>query len=291
MRATVATIALTAALAVGALASVTVAGAQDDDEPEAGGATPEALIDRLVELERELPPLPPDDVVLDDETTWGEIQGDFFSARTDLELLEDRARQLFVDADDADGATAEAVAAVARGYLELQQGYRYLADYEGYDLALPVNETDTDDVATGADDAAGLAETGLSLVITARVRAIEGYDVLRDDSAADDTEKSLFDASFQATETFLEETRPQLHELLSRPTVGLLVVIDRFDPPPGIAHAKDMTVVCLDRDRYPSEAESLEDALVQLLSEGLEPTDAIDCPDLPSDSDVTVSSG
>jgi hypothetical protein len=294
MRTTVATMSLAGLLALGALAGTAVATAQGGAEQSpSGGTSPEALVDRLVELERQLPPLPPgpEQVILDDETTFGDLQGDFFSAQSDLDLISDQARQLFVDADDADGPVADAVASVARSYLELQQGYRYLAGYKDYDLSRPLGESDDDGVATGADEAAGLAETGVRLVVNARLRAITGYDVLRDDAAADDTEKGLFDAAFRDAERFLLVTRPQLHELLSLPTVGLLVVIDRFDPLPGQAHAKDLRFVCVDRSAYPGTAEDVEAALLALFAEGLQPVSSSDCPALPEGNTATAAVG
>lgn len=290
MRATLATVAVASALLVAAAATTTAIAQDGGDAGKASPATSdEALIERLVTLEEQLPVLPPTSVELDEDTTWGELQGDFFSAATELELISADARQLFADADDADGDAAGAVAAVARSYLELGQGFAFLADYEEFDLERPLGTFDADGVATGADTATGLASTGLSMVETARVRALAGYSVLRDTGGADDAAKGLFAAAFDDAEQFLDVTRPQIHEMVSLPSVGVLVAVERFQPGPDDAHATDAEYVCLDRVDYPETAEDAAEQLLTFLDEGLQLSESVDCPDFANSNEAVTS--
>ena len=110
MRAMVATVALSGVLAAGLAAmAVLPATAQDDGADETTpttGAAPEDLVARLVDIERGLPALPPSAVVVDPDETFGQLEGDFIGALTELELVTDQARQLFIDADEADAPYA-----------------------------------------------------------------------------------------------------------------------------------------------------------------------------------------
>jgi hypothetical protein len=231
MRAMVATMALSGLLATGLAAmAVTSATAQDaEDSAPSGGVSAAGLVDRLVEIERDLPSLPPTAAVVDDEETFGQLEGDFLGALTELELVSDQARQLFVDADEADGPVADAVALVARGYLRLEEAYTYLSRYEDYDLARPVDSTDADGVATGADTAAGLVEPGIALIDLARTDALLGYGTLRDSEAADDAEKGLFDAAYRDTQQYLTTLRASTHTLVSASSTAVLVAVQRFE--------------------------------------------------------------
>lgn len=293
MRAMVATVALSGVLATGlAATAITSATAQDaEDDAPSTGASAEQLVDRLVELERELPPLPPSAVVLDPDETFGQLEGDFLGALTELELLSDQARQLFVDADGADGPVADAVALVARGYLRLEEAYGFLSRFEDHDLARPLGATDADGVATGADTAAGLVEPGLALLDLARMDSLLGYGVLRDDPAADDAEKGLFDAAYRDTQDYLTTLRPDTHTLVSASTTAVLVAVDRFDGAgSGEARAKDVTYVCVPRHLYPVDSPDPATALAALLAaEEPELLPADDCPALPDpDNAVTT---
>ena len=286
MRAMVATVTLTGVLAAAlATAAVTSATAQDAEEDTATqGPSDEALVDRLVNVERELPELPPTGAVISEDETYGELQGDFLGALTELDLLADEARQLFVAADDADGEVAEAVAAVARSHLRLEEAYGYLSRAEEFDLDRSLDSTDDDDVATGADPAAGLVATGLELVDLARMDALAGYGVLRDSAAADDSEKDLFDAAYVATQQYLTTIRPETHTLVSASSTAVLVAVERFEPDaPDAARARAVTYVCVPRSIYPAESPTPMAALAELLSVDsvdLLPTE--DCPDLPA---------
>lgn len=290
MRAMVATVTLSGVLAAGlAMAAVTTATAQDaDEETAATGVADEDLVDRLVELERGLPALPPSDVVIVEDETFGELEGDFLGALTELELISDQARQLFVDADEAGTEVGEAVAAVARGYLRLEEAYGYLSRYEAYDLARPVDATDDDDVATGADTAAGLVEAGLDLVDLARMDALVGYGVLRDSEAADDAEKNLLDAAYADTQRYLTTIRPETNTLVSASSTAVLVAVERFDTATANeARAREVTYVCVPRELYPYDSPDPVVALAALLAnEELDLLPTADCPDLPSDQNT-----
>ena len=77
-----------------------------------------------------------------------------------LATLEPDLRRLYVDADDADGPVAEAVAAVARGWLDLHRASISSPRGRPHDLAFPIDASDDDDVATDADELRGRAEAG-----------------------------------------------------------------------------------------------------------------------------------
>lgn len=287
MRAMVATVTLSAVLAATLATAVgTTATAQDADEEEAPaqGSSDEALVDRLVDIERTLPELPPSGADVSEDETFGELQGDFLGAQTELELISDEARQLFTAADDAEGAVAEAVAVVARSYLRLEEAYDYLARYEDHDLDRSLGTSDDDDVATGADEAAGYVEAGLGMVDLARVDALAGYGFLRDSEAADDAEKSLFDAAYVDTQDYLTTIRPETHTLVSASTTAVLVAVERFEAEADDqARARDVSYVCVPRAQYPYESPDPMVALAELLaSEEIDLLPTADCPDLPA---------
>jgi hypothetical protein len=292
MRAMVATMALSGLLATGLAAmAVTSATAQDaEDSAPSGGVSAAGLVDRLVEIERDLPSLPPTAAVVDDEETFGQLEGDFLGALTELELVSDQARQLFVDADEADGPVADAVALVARGYLRLEEAYTYLSRYEDYDLARPVDSTDADGVATGADTAAGLVEPGIALIDLARTDALLGYGTLRDSEAADDAEKGLFDAAYRDTQQYLTTLRASTHTLVSASSTAVLVAVQRFeDAAPSEARAKEAAYVCVPRELYPTDSPEPTVALAALLAaEELDLVPTQDCPELPDESNVVT---
>ena len=294
MRGMVATVALTGLLAAGLVATAAMAqDGEESTEAPASGASAEALVDRLVDIERGLPALPPGaaDVIIDPEQTFGQLQGDFLGALTELELVSDQARQLFIDADEADGPVADAVALVARGYLRLEEAYGFLAAYEDYDLVRPVGATDEDGVATGADTAMGLAEPGLELIDLARLDSLLGYGVLRDTEEADDAEKDLFDAAYRDTQQYLTTVRPETHTLISASSTAVLVAVERFaDAAPSEPRAREVTYVCVPRNLYPTDSPEPAVALAALLAgEELELLPTADCPDLPSPENVVTT--
>lgn len=285
MRAMVATTALGGVLVAGiGVLAVTAATAQDaEPTPAQAGVSADVLVDRLVELERGLPALPPGSATTDPETSFGTVEGDFLGALTELEIISDEARQLFIDADEADGDVAEAVALVARGYLRLEQAYNYLSQYEDFDLARPVGTVDDSGVATGADTASGWVEAGLDIVDTARMDALLGYAVLRDSEAADDAEKELFDAAYRDSQNYLTVLRPDTNTLVSASSSAVLLAVYRFDAADtSEPRAKDATYVCIAREQYPLDSPDPVAALSALLDgTQVDLLPAGDCPDLP----------
>lgn len=291
LAATVAAVA--AALCVGA----TVAVAQQDDDAPSGSGD-DALLARLDALEQQLPTeVAPTSVTLEDGDTWGSFDGDVTGAAATLATLEGDLRTLYADADDATGDVAEAVAAVARGWLDLRHGLDQLAAWEAHDLALPIDARDDDGVATDADQLRGPAESGLRLVLGARQRHLAGYVALREAGVAEPDVQQRLDARAAEAEAFDQDVRPLVHELLSLRTTGVLVPVDRFETAaPGVeARARSFTVVCVDRQAQ-SEVE------VQVTPEGGVDLDELtaavddltaganraDCPDLPADQAVRV---
>jgi hypothetical protein len=256
--------ATTAAIAAVLCIGATVAVAQQDDAaPPASGD--EALLERLDALEDTLPvEVAPTAVTVEQDETWGSFDGDVTGAAATLSTLETELRELYVDADDADTPVADAVADVARGWLDLHQGLEDLAVWESHDLAFPIDASDDDDVATAADELRGRAEAGLRLVLTARERHLHGYVGLREAGAAEPDAQARFDTRAADAEVFHADVRPLVHDLLSLATTAVVVPVDRFETDaPGVdARARSLTVACVDREAYlgSDDAEPIEGA-------------------------------
>jgi hypothetical protein len=280
-----------AAAVVAASIGVTAAVAQQDDTAEAQGSDPSSLLERLDELEGLLPATPPPtDVELSVETTWGTLSGDAGSTRAVLDTIEGDLRRLFVDADDADGPVADAVALVARGWLDVWQGTGALATWEANDLAFPLETTDDEDVATGADELRGQAEKGLELVLQGRARHLEGYTDLRELGEAEPAVQARLDARASEAEIFDTEVRPLVVRMLSQPTTAVMVPVERFSSnAPGVeARARSMEVTCIDRDALADQGIVLdEETLAEL--EAATP-DRLDCPG-PVEPDADLDAG
>lgn len=286
-RTTMAALAVPAVLVMGAGAG---AFAQQDDTLESGD---EELVERLVEIEEQLPALPPDEVEIDPEETWAEFSGDFTGAQIQLETLLGDIRSVFVDADDADGEVADAVSDASRSLLLLHEAYVDLAEWESHDLSLPLDGSDADDVATDADELYGVAETGLTLVLQAQELARPAYEVLSTSAAADADEQQLFDDRRQAADTFHAEVRPLIRRALSERTTQVLVPVERFETadPGGEARARSMTMTCVERDAYAdvvvgeTPTDDATEGEVVADSE-LESGPTVDCPDLPEENEA-----
>jgi hypothetical protein len=274
---------VTIAVSVVAIVGVGAALAQSDDATPSG-SSPEDLLARLDALEPDLPArVPPVGVELDDDTTWGTLQGDATSVRAVLDLLEPELRQLFVDADDAEGDVADGVALVARGWLDIWTGTTAIAVAEAADLAFPLDTRDDQGVATGADELRGQVETGLDLLLLGQARHLEGYGILETLGEAPlDAQLRLDDRADDAA-AFDAEVRPLVLAMLSRPTASVLVTTDRFatDAPGVRARANSMTVVCVDREAL----EELGGVATEEVLAQLEDVDRIDCDDLASVAD------
>lgn len=277
--------ALLAATIVATLAVIGVGAAlaqSDDGTPT--GSSPEDLLARLDALEVDLPArVPPVGVDLEDDETWGTLQGDATSVRAVLDILEPDLRQLFVDADDADGDVADGVAEVARGWLDIWTGTTSIAVAEVADLAFPLNTRDDDGVATGADELRGQIEVGLDLLLTGHARHLAGYGLLRELGEAPLDAQLRLDDRARDAEEFDAEIRPRVLAMLSSPSASVLVTTDRFETDaPGVrSRANSMTVVCVDREAL----EELGGIATEEVLAQLDDADRIDCDDLPGAGD------
>lgn len=285
------------AAAVGLLAATfgaTLAAAQQDDAAPQGNDDA-ALLARLDALEPQLPADPaPTSITIDAESTWGSFEGDVTGAAATLETVESDLLGLYVDADDADSPVADAVADVARGWLDLQQGYQQLAAWEAADLAFPLDASDTTEVSTDADELAGRAETGLRLVLGARARHIEGYVALRDAGAAEPAVQERLDTRAAESEAWDQDVRPLVQRLLALRSTQVLVPVERFETSaPGVeARARTMTVTCVDRDAYGEALDAVTaeeqqvDEVVETVTELEDAAVRQDCPALAEEQDV-----
>lgn len=250
-----------AVAAVAAAVAVGVGGAVAQDGEQAGAA-PEDLLDRLAELEPSLPEaITPTGVTLDPETSFGVFDGDPTAQRAVLDTLEPELRTLFIEADDADGEVASAVALIAQGWLDVWSGSAAMAAAETNDLAFPLDATDDLGVAAGADALRGSTETGLQLILQGRARHLEGYVSLRELNAAQPPAQAVFDDRAGQARTFDEEVRPDLAMAISEPSPSILVPAERFvtDAPGVRSRATSMSLACVDRDLYEAAMELPED--------------------------------
>jgi hypothetical protein len=287
-RTTVGVIAMVALLA--AALGTQVALAQGDTATD---TPPGDLLERLDDLEPTLPGMLPTDVDLEDDETWGTLEGDFGGAAATIDTMAEELRSLFRDADDSEGTVAEAVSNVARGWLDLGEAYDALGEWEAHDLAFPLETADDEGVATGADEVRGDAERGLRHVLRGHQRLLVGYVALREEGAAEDAQaQARLDARAAEAEDFDEEVRPLVHQLLSLSTTEVLRPTERFETDaPGVdARARSMTVTCFDREAYLEMLQGADDAgdlptpeeISELVGAG---QDRIDCPDLPEGID------
>lgn len=271
---------LTAAgVAVLAMIGAGAAVAQSDDGV-ATGSSPDALLERLDALEADLPSqVPPSGVQLSTASAWGTLQGDATSVRAILDTLEPDLRQLFIDADDAEGDVAEGVALVARGWLDIWTGTTSIAVAESADLAFPLGTTDARGVATGADELRGPIEVGLELLLQGQHRHLAGYGLLSELAEAPlDAQLRLDDRASDAA-VFDEQVRPAALDMLSQPSPSVLVPTDRFETDaPGVrSRATSLSAVCVDREAL----EELGGTATDEVLAQLESVDRADCEDLP----------
>ena len=250
-------------------------------------ASTDDLIASLAKIESQIDTLPPEDVSVNADQTWAQINGDFVGANVTLDTVADQARALFIQASDVGGDVGGAVADAARSLLVLRQGYSLLSEWEAGDLELPIGQPTGDDASVYADEMRGKAESGLELVLDAFSRRVEAFQVLRD-AAVTDVQRTLFDNRYQQATTFEQQVRPQLHEALSETSVDVLRPISRFqtNAPGTESRAQVMKIVCVARDPYvKGELGSLDDP-AQLAQ--LEAQPSADCPALDNDNDVRL---
>lgn len=269
-------------VAVGALVVVTLGGAAvaQSDDPAPTGASPDTLLERLDALEQQLPEqLPPTDVQLEEAVTFGELEGDATSVRAVLDTLEPDLRQLFIDADDADGDVAAGVALVARGWLDAWTGMTSISVAEGADLAFPLGTTDEQGVATGADELRAQVEIGLELLLSANARLLEGYELLEEVGEADLDAQLRIDERARDAREYDEQRRPLVVAMLSQPSTSVLVPVERFETDaPGVeSRAGSLSLVCVDR----AALEALDGVATPEVLAQLEEVDRVDCTDLP----------
>ncbi|MBW3659062.1 MAG: hypothetical protein KY457_10525 [Actinobacteria bacterium] len=275
-------------LALGALVVAALGTTAAATALQAEDTSPEGLIDRLAALQAEVPVLPPDDVIIIEDETWAEFPGDFTGARFELDALADRARELFIDADDVDGPEATAVSDAARAILVAREGYALLAAWEEHDLAFPLDAVDEIEVASGADEVYGLAEMGLRLVLDANARALPAYEILRNTELADASEQQVFSAAYDGARDFESVTRPLIHRALSLQTTQVLRPIDRFETTaPGVeARARTMRIVCIPREAYLAGDSATFELPETLAALGQVP--AVDCPAITNGNEVRL---
>ncbi|MFA9428693.1 hypothetical protein [Egicoccus sp. AB-alg2] len=249
-----------------------------DPGAEAPLRDPASLLAALDVLEDSLPDAPPPTgVEIDPTSTWGRLEGDVGTTRARLDTLEPELRRLFVAADEADGPAAEAVALVARGWLDVWSGLGPLADWEVHDLEFPSDTKDADGVSTGGDELRGAAERGLEQVLRGRERLLDGYTQLRALGQADPAAQARFDLRAVQAETFDAEVRPLVLKLLSQASPTVLVTTDRFvtTAPGAQARARSSTVVCVDRDVLDAVEQPLSAEAMAELSDA---SARVDCP-------------
>lgn len=274
------------ALAVAGSGTTALVMAAQDGGP--GGA-----IDRLIALEQKLPPWPPDAVLVDDATTWGEFTGDFVGAKVQFDAIEEEARDLFVSADKLKDADGQAVAEVARAILVLQEAYTHLANAESKDLIFPLDTFDDFDTSTGADPSVGWYEAGFELYYDAIERAKPAYELLAVASAADATEQAYFNGRYETMVAAEVELIPNLRLAMSDPSTQVQFTLDRFEStaPGQNARARSMRITCLDREAYElAVAAGADPALLDAL---LAESDVItvDCPEADNGNTVVLVDG
>lgn len=259
---------------------------------EAGGTSDDALLERLDEAEDSLPEVLPAGIDVEEEDVWGTIQGDFGGAAASIETVADDLRGLFADADDTGGEVGDAVGNVARGWLDLGEAYDALAEWEAHDLAFPMEGTDEDGIATGADEVRGDAERGLRHVRAGQERLLAGYVSLRELGAAEDAQaQARFDARAAEVEEFDQEIAPQIHRLISVSTTMVILPDERFvTSAPGVeARARSFTVTCVDREAYVRQELDGEPGDVpgadEIIVDPDDDVERLDCPGLPEGAD------
>ena len=232
-----------------ALGSAIAAEGDGEGDAVAVAGGDQELMDRLVELQAELPPLVPTEADLAANELDPVLLGSFTSARSTLDRLEDDIRQLYIDGDDANTAAGDAVASVARGLLIERQALLVLEESDGSTNPRPLDSSNarTDEgIAIDADGLLGLESVGIDLLIQARDLQRLGYEVLEQAEGVD----AAFSQRLETLLTYEDEVGITLRVVTSASTDELLVPTDRYDAPVGVPRATSVTYVCVDRFRY-----------------------------------------
>ncbi len=224
---------------------------QHENEGEPDEAAPvDELIVRLDDIERVLPDgILPVGFELDPPLGIDTTGGDALALRRQLDVLEPQLRELFNDADDARTPIGDAVALVARGWLDIWRAATLLTEVEDHDLAFPIGTSDADGVATGADELRLLLEAGIDLILAGHERHLEGYPALREIGAAEPAAQARFDRRAGTTEDFDADIRPLLLRLVGRSSTSVIVPVERFaSAEPGVdPRASSVEIACVDR--------------------------------------------
>lgn len=237
------------------------------------GADDEELTARLLELEPQIPAPLPTSADLAEDGVDALLTGSFTSSRSTFDALEDDLRSLFVDGDDATTAVGDAVSAVAHGLLLERQAMLVLEETDASDQIRPLDVSDTRDDRDNAIDADGLYGreiTALNILDEARELQVTGYDTLAD---LDVEGADVFADRYASLVSYEDGVGLQLREVAGRESEQLLVEIDRYDSPIGIAHSVGVTYVCVNREAYMELADA---PVVERLTGSVEVPDA-DC--------------
>lgn len=223
-----------------------------DDEALVVSAADDELVQRLLALEPDLPEVLPSSATLADDGVDALLTGSFTSARSTFDAVEEQLRQLFIDADDASTGAGDAVSDVAYGLLLERQAMLVLEETDGSDSTRPLDVSDARDDAGNAIDADGpygSLQTALEILLDGRELQRSGYEVLADLPAGVD-ENGVFGDRYAALLDYRDATEVTLREIASTDSVQLLVGIERYDAPIGVAHSLGVTYVCVDREAY-----------------------------------------
>ena len=263
-----------AALLVGVAAlGSAVAAEGDGDEALVVAATDEELVDALLALEDDIPAPLPSSASLAADGVDALLTGSFTSARSTFDALEEDLRALFIDADETPTAVGDAVSDVTRGLLMERQALLVLEETDRADDARPLDVSDARDDDGNAIDADGLygrTITALDLLIDARELQRIGYSVLEDLPAGVD-ENGVLAARSAELITYRDQTEIQLRTIASTESEQMLVMVERFDAPIGIAHSLGVTYLCVDREAYFDLEEAPE---AERIAGSVEPPDA-----------------
>lgn len=244
--------AVAAAVVVAAFGSALAAESGDDEVPPltATGADAE-LVAAMLAIESQLPEPLPTAVELRDEDVDAVLSGSFATARSALDRVEDDLRQLYVTADDSETAVGDRLSQLTRALLTERQALLVLEGSDGSADPRPLDASDARDdagIAIDADGQVGQRTIGVDILLAARLEQALAYDVLAELSAED--EAGVFDARASQLALYLDTVGDELRRISTTPDSQLLVPVDRFDAPLGVARAVSATYVCVDRALY-----------------------------------------
>ena len=249
-----------AAMTVGIGSAIAAESGQDEPVEVVVAAADEGLVEQLLVLEGEVPAPLPTTAELAADGVDALLTGSFTSARSTFDQLESDLRALYVAADESTSPVGDAIASVTYGLLLERQALTVLEETDGSDEERPLDVSDARDDDGNAIDADGLygrLAIGLDVLLEARAHQREGYGVLAGLPAAAD-ENAVFRARHLELLDYEDGTEVQLREVASAASTQLLVEIERYDAPLGVAHSVGVTYVCVDREAYAALADADE---------------------------------